>query len=152
MKYNSNHCLPGECWFLSGSAPAPNDSPPHLDLCPVLHHHCLQFLHSEEQHVSVSGKSDHWYLWYTGHLFHYNTYFFSYLLPLGFVLDSTKANPFFILIVAGILVFFHQVFAGCLRLNKGSITAQLSRQLAALSSSMDESSIGDLSWSGTEIL
>lgn len=76
--------------------------------------------------------------------FDHNTDFFSYLLPLGFVLDATEANPLLILIVAGILVFFHQVFIRHLCLYQGSVASQLSRQLAPLSRSVDESGIRDL--------
>lgn len=76
--------------------------------------------------------------------FDHNTDFFGYLLPLGFVLDATEANPLLILIVAGILVFFHQVFIRRLGLYQGSVAAQLSRQLAPLPRGVDESGIGDL--------
>lgn len=76
--------------------------------------------------------------------FDHNTDFFRYLLPLGFVLDATEANPLLILVVAGILVFFHQVFVRRLCLYQGSVTSQFSRQLAPLPRSVDESGIRDL--------
>lgn len=74
------------------------------------------------------------------------TYLFSYLLSLAFVLDSTEANPllFLVLIVAGVLVFSDHALLRSLRLYQRGIASQLSRQLPALSGSVDEGSIWDL--------
>lgn len=79
-------------------------------------------------------------------LFFHGTYLLSYLLSLAFVLDSAEADPllFLVFIITGILVFCSQAFLGSLRLYQRGLTPELSRQLPALSGSMDECRIRDL--------
>lgn len=74
------------------------------------------------------------------------TYLLGYLLSLAFVLDSAEADPllFLVFVVAGILVFSDQTFLRSLRLYQRGLAPQLSSQLPALSGSVDERGIRDL--------